>query len=183
MKKLVLQVAVALWAGTVGSQATVFDYSYTFGSTGDVFSGTLEGDQSGDFINNVANVTLLFNGTSLLGPIYTARWQTGSPSYVAGPIVSFDVHKNDFVFVNSDIANGDASRTEFLQVINGGVYPFDLANAESAGDSTLVSDNGSFGRWSLTARPDQPTGLPDGGSTAVMLGLAIGALNFIKRKG
>jgi hypothetical protein len=176
MKKLRVKIAVALLSVTVCSKGTVFDYSYTFGS-GDIVSGTLEGSQSGDFVNNVANVTVFFNGTAMSGNVYTARYEpTG---YVAGPIVSFDVHKNDLLFANSDFANGDLGAIEFLQIINLNVYGSDLANAIIPGVGGVTTDL-SFGLWSLTEQPG--TSVPDAGSTAAMFGSALVGITLLKRK-
>jgi len=169
MKTFRAGIAVALLSGAVCSQASVFDYSYNFGP-GNVVSGTLEGNLSGDIVDNVANVTVFFNGTAMSGSVFTGRY---SPPYEPGPIVSFDINKNNFVFANSD-PNGGVP-TEFLQVIGASA----LANAQFPGSDGVITDR-LFNGWTLTEEPG--TGVPDAGSTLAMFGVAFAGLALLRRR-
>src|SRR5882757_395792 len=69
------------------------------GHTGDVISGTFDGTLSGDFVDNITNITLAYNGTAIAGSYYTAQY-TGHYSWTRGPIVSFDASQSNFGFFN-----------------------------------------------------------------------------------
>jgi hypothetical protein len=73
--------------------STEYDFSYSFPVGGTVVTGTLFGDQSGDYVINVTNVTV--NGLS--SPIRLSRWDGGA--FVSlPPIVSFDATNSNFFF-------------------------------------------------------------------------------------
>jgi hypothetical protein len=162
---------------------TTFEYQYVFPDYADdlgmtnnplTISGTLDGTQNGNFINNVTNVTMYFNGIQVTGPIYAANFvryggHWGSTPYVIfynNPVISFDVLLNDFIFANSDVLNGNTSYNTYFYA--------KIAENDSAGSipgSALGRywAYGNAGSWSLQAVPE----------TASTLGLVSMALIFL----
>jgi len=174
---LIAFLALVLGLSAGSAAATTFAYSYTFGD-GQMVTGKLDGTQNGEFVDNVANVSILFNGVELTGPVFTAKYYDGV-TYLNGPVVSFDALKNNFVFVNSDLAADDWSYDSLFYILNASVYQ-DTAVAYSASlnfaaqDFPTVSPN-----WTLGVAP---ASVPDSGSTALFLGLAILAIAWEHRK-
>jgi hypothetical protein len=73
--------------------STEYNFSYSFPVGGTVVTGTLFGDQSGDYVINVTNVTV----SGLSSPIRLSRWDGGA--FVSlPPIVSFDATNSNFFF-------------------------------------------------------------------------------------
>ena len=176
---IIAAIALALGLSAATTQAITFSYSYSFGS-GLVMSGSLDGDQNGNFVENVSNVSVFFNGISIPGSVYTARF-TGS-SWVSDPIVSFDVNKNNFLFINGDIVGGTQGFDSYFYILNDSVY-----NNSAAGFSApLNASGGDFStqqsRWSLAPARPAAANVPDGGTTVALLGLAMTAVAGIRRK-
>jgi hypothetical protein len=172
IRKLQLALTLALCSAASLLHATVFNYSYSFGD-GLTVSGSLTGSQNGAFVENVANVTLFFNGTEAPGTIYTSKFD--SANYVSGPVVSFDALQNNFVFSNSDLAGGDFGYDSLFYILN-----------QSVSDDTAVAFSGVLGffgsqdlptvsqSWSLVEVGATP--VPDGGVTIGLLGAAMALL-------
>lgn len=164
----------------VASASTItYAYTYTFGD-GNVISGTLDGTPIGSVVNNVSNVTILFNGVALSGPVFTSQFD-GS-SYLAGPIVSFDASLNNFVFSNSDLVGGDFGYDSLFGMLNASVYADTAFGISSLGfasqDWPTVAS-----RWSLGEKTS-PGGetVPDAGATLLYLGLALAILAGFRRR-
>ncbi len=179
-KTLALLVAVSAgYAATSYAQQT-FDYSYTFADGLNV-SGTLEGTVSGDYVTGVSDVTMLFNGTPVGGSIFTGTYN-GS-AWVAGGVVSFDVSQNDFLFMNSDFPGGNWGATAYLYMIPTTIYGGQAYASDS--DPILVGNDtpANPDHWSLTAVPSYDRDpVPDGGCTAMLCGMSLLALGWLRRK-
>jgi hypothetical protein len=143
---------------TIGStKGALFDYSFTY-TNGNVVSGTLEGTVSsdGNYVDNVQNVTVLYNGIPMSGSIYTATlsFPPGSQSgtYVAGPVVAFNALSNDFWFGNSNVLSGNNFSSDYFYIINDmteavqNYSAFGVENYGTANSYTLTM----WGVWSLT---------------------------------
>ena len=156
--------------------AVPFNYSYSFGD-GAIVTGSFDGTLNGDYVDNISNVTLVFDGTPTTGPIFTAR--NDGAAWLNGPIVSFHALQNDFIFVNDDIANGGAGYNSFFWMIGASFDYGDAAFAEFdplsifSGDFPMQPDN-----WSLSQVPT--ASVPDAVPTVALLvgGLAGLALFF-----
>lgn len=158
---------------TAGSSyGTTFNYSYTF-EDGLEVSGTLDGTQNGNFVDNVSNVSLFFDGGDLSGTIYTSMYD--GLNYLSGPVVSFDALQNNFLFATSDLAGGDFAYNSIFYMLNSSVFE-DTALAFSTAGAGYASQDfpTSSGRWSLT--------VPDGGSTIIFMALSMAGLAWIRRK-
>lgn len=169
---------VILGLNATFSYGTTFEYQYVFpydNFTGTplTVSGTLDGNQNGNFIDNVSNVTLFYNGNQVTGPIYAVSFEGG---YTNTPIVSFSVALNNFMFVNSDVMNGDNSYNAFFYTA---LTMYDYASSTSAsgvGSHWATTSNAS---WSLQAVPET---VPDAVSTIGLLGCALTGLVVLRRR-
>ncbi len=169
---LLLAGLLALSLTSVSSHAITFDYSYTFGS-GVVVSGSLDGDLNGQFVENVSNVSVFFDGTPMPGTIFSAH-HTGFVWVNGGPIFSFDVFQNNFRFINSDFLNGDNSYNSFFEIL------FGVAAAESALVGFTVDNPPLQANWSLTAR--STSSVPDLGATLPLFSAALAGLAWFNRR-
>lgn len=171
----------ALCLATNLARGTVFTFSYAFGD-GLTASGSLTGTQNGQFVDNVSDVSLFFNGVAVPGSIFASQFDGPTFSYLSGPVVSFDALQNNFVFSNSDFANGDLSADSFFYILNASVAD-DTAVASSVplgffGSQDLPTVSRS---WSLTAAPSGS--VPDEGATCALLGMAMAGMVWWRRKG
>lgn len=170
-----IQLLAAMSGLMIGSaHGAAFNYSYVF-NDGLTVSGSLEGTQNGLFVEDVSNVTLLFNGVQAPGTIHLATFFDGS--YVAGAVVSFDALQNNFFLADTDLANGDFGYSSLFYILNGSV-DFDSAFALSYSLDHFGSQDApvTSGNWSLTF-----AAVPDGGSSLAMLALAVAGLLLIRR--
>jgi len=71
----------------VNAHATVFSFSYTFGDSSTI-TGTLRGNAAGDYVNNISDLHVFFDGKAFSGLSFaggydptTQQWgPAGSPS-------------------------------------------------------------------------------------------------------
>lgn len=154
---------------------TTFEYAYVF-SSGEV-TGTFKGTQNGDFVEGISNITVNFSGgIAVTGPIYTGTYDSsGGGGYKAGAVISFNGALCNFIFVNSDLVNGDDSFDSYFYIDNSGgwagkAYP----NPDTELVEDLVPEN-----WTLTA---VSTGVPDVASTFTLLALALVPLGWLARR-
>jgi len=167
---------LALGFSTSASFGAAFSYSYSFAG-GLVVSGQLEGDLNGDVVQNISNVTMAFNGLPISGSIYTASY-TGL-SWSNNPVVSFDVSKNNFLFINSDYLNGNYSYDTYFYVLNDDVF-MHAAQAFSDPLEMVASEAPTAqAQWSLTPLA---ASVPETGSTIAVLGIALAGVAGLRRK-
>lgn len=169
-------VSCALGASLYGS---TFQYSYLF-NDGLVVSGTLTGTVNGQFVENVADVSVQFNGTDAPGVFFMSHFD--GTDYLDGPIISFDGALNNFFFADSDLAGGDQTYNTFFYILNGSAgydasfalsYPLDYYGSM---DYPAESAN-----WSLA--PVTPsTSVPDSGLTGLLLSGALALLGVWRRR-
>lgn len=171
--KLAAVIVMALC--TFSAKAGVFDFSYTFGS-GDVVSGSLSGTQNGNFVDNVSNVSVFFNGNPFIGNpnLYQPYYALEGCCFLPGaPVISFDANLNNFSFSdappNTPAANyfnmngtdkdfwwtGDRSPLRYAMAWTGTVSVGDV----TANSPTYPGANGEFNaaKWSLNAVPEPAT--------------------------
>ena len=159
--------------GCAAQASTVYDFQYTFASTGDVVTGSFSGNASGDLITNLSNIAVsvdgvAFNGSgSLFGSSYVDALGNAQPG---GAIVSFDGLQNNFIFADSN-------------------FPLDpnytnVFSAESLTDPTvglaLTATTGTFdvpfvaANWSVTQVPEP--------ATLSLMGLGLAAVGIARRR-
>ncbi len=183
----------ALGLGVSSASATLFDFSYTFSDTQTVITGTLEGTQNGNFIDDVSDLSVFFNGVAMAQldptnpvPISFASYDQASGTFLPDPVISTAPSQNNFFFSNGDYASGAFSAyfyltnaSDFVDNPNGpqaGALAFD---GDATGDSDATETaTGSF--WSIT--PVLTSSVPDGGATAALLGLATVSLLALRRR-
>lgn len=178
---IAIGVTTLLVAPERSAQAATFDYSYTF-DTGQVISGSFTGDQSGQNITDIANITASLNGTPFTGPLYAMSY-TGAPNACnsvscfsgTGAIVSFNAQNNNFLFLNTD------SPTDFVNSNYANVFyiiPYGGSERTSyyqPPTNTFIDyDNEHYipNNWVLTAAVPEP-------STWAMMILGLFGVGFI----
>jgi hypothetical protein len=189
--KIVTLIAVALSLTAVSAFGDTFDFSYTFGNAfyggtiGDVISGSFDGTLNGNYVDNISNITMAYNGVAMPGTYYTGAY-TGNYSWVSGPIVSFDATLNDFGFNTDPLVNGQFSGPpgSFLYFVgipgysttSGGlpdVYGGTSNTINETEDNPMIPGN-----WVLT----DVSAVPDSGATITMLGMAVAGLVGLRRR-
>ena len=193
-----LALALVIAVCSFSAKATVFDFSYTFGS-GDVASGSLTGTQNGNFVDSVSNVSVFLNGTALIGNpnLYQPYSFLAGCCFVAGaPVISFNGNLNNFIFANGPPYPypGYNAQTNFF-LMNGtdidywnmgtlGPLQYAAISAPPHAYVTDLSINGAaYGgntafdasRWSLTVANPVPVPEPE---TYAMLLAGLGLLGF-----
>lgn len=158
----------------VPARASRYAYSFAFsGGTVATASGTFAGTLNGDLIENISEITLFLDGVQAAGTIQTASF---SPSYLltTGATASFDVTKNNFVFVNDD---------PFAPAPN--ALFFWIANYESVGgqlDGGLgYSTNVTPDQWTLTEIPENPA-VPETAAAWPLLLTVLAGLGWLRRR-
>jgi hypothetical protein len=157
-------VGLGMTAATSYAQQN-WDYSYTFGD-GVKVNGTFEGYQAGNFVDNISDITMDVNGTPVSGPITIDTYDNGN--WVPGAVVSFTATDNNFLFWDS------ANLDNWLYVIPGEAN-VDFPQLGVSEDYDAPAVNAS---WTLV----DPPSVPDGGSTAMLCGMSLVALGWIRRK-
>jgi hypothetical protein len=159
------------------SRGDTFAFSYTFQSGVDV-TGTFDGDPIGNLIFNISDTSLSVGSYVLPGAVYDESFN-GAQYVDGGALMSFDGAINNFFFINSDYANGDNSFTGYFGSIVSVPLGGNFAQAGAPSISGNVVDQPINSSWSVK---DTTETVPDGGSTATMLGVAaLGLLLFGRR--
>jgi hypothetical protein len=163
--KKVLIAAALLAALSGAAQAdTVFDFSYTF-TDGLVLTGSLDGTLSGQFVTNVSNVSINFNGTTFSGALLGGQFDgtAGAFDFAKAPVVSFSAAQNNFIFSDANDPTLGAASNYFYFV--NGTTPLNVSNQEIlAATNHVILNSADFdspgaGTWSLTPVP-LPAALP-----------------------
>ncbi len=182
LKKLITAVLIALCS--FSAKADLFDFSYKFAS-GDIVAGSLEGTQNGIFVENISNVSVLWNGNQFAGPLNQFYYNSGC-CFSSGPaIVSFDANFNSFAFSDGTATNLFDATNFFAMMADNG--PWDSAVVKIGDNySSDVSYNGAqyispeiqgpfdASNWTLTPVPEP--------EIYAMMGLGLGLLGWVGRR-
>jgi hypothetical protein len=163
--------ALGLALGT--ARADTFNFSYVFGD-GLTVTGSLDGTENGNFVENITNVSVFFDGNAMAGTIFTSQFDSGS--YLNGPVVSFDALQNNFIFANSDLVNGDFGFDSIFYMLNASVFS-DTAVAYSSLGYASQDDPTAAANWSLSR-----AAVPDQGTTIALFALGLVVLGWLRRQ-
>jgi hypothetical protein len=166
LRLLAMAVVASTAIFTTGSaQASMtFNFSYQF-SGGPTVSGSLDGDQNGNYVENISNISVFFNGTQMSGPMHTAMFN-GSDWVNSPVVVSFDASNNNLIFINSDFLNGQPY-SEYFAFRSGSVWAYSVPNS-----NLYAQEHVADARWSLTpAAVPEPSTYLAGALLALPFGL------------
>jgi hypothetical protein len=171
----ILLAAIAGGAST-SAFANNYVYSYTF-TNGDVASGTFIGTpEASGVVDHLTDVTLNINGAPVSGTVYTATYD-GS-DWVNGATLSDDLPQNDFLFINSDYADGQGGYSAYFQMVDMETYVG--APGISGHDNPDLP-----GSWYFVDPPspgnDGSNSVPDSAATFLLLGASLVGLALFRR--
>lgn len=177
---LLCTAAIGLTA--LSARADQFDYSYTFYS-GDVVSGSFDGTLNGNLITNISNASVVINGVAQSGPYFIEDLDPSIPAWQdGGAYASLDGSDNNFLFINSDYANGDYSFTNFfLSVTDPTVLDGEEA-AETFSSSLQVNETDAPANGPVVITDVEPSSVPDSGAALALLGLGLGGIALVRRR-
>lgn len=166
--------------------ADAFDFSYNFAQQPVTVTGTLTGTQNGNFVTDVTVTSLIINGYSVPGTIFTSQYAQGLGWINSGqPIVSFASSLNNFGFITSDVTIGDFSNNDgFYMITLNGVHEADAYHS-GVGLGVFAFDVPSIEtNWSLTksSSPQSISSVPESSATIAMVGFFSLTLAAFRRR-
>jgi len=183
--------AISLVFAVSSASANTFAYSYSF-EKGLIVSGTFDGTANGNLINDISNVSVVFNGEALNGTISIQSMVTPGQWVFqdGGAYISFDGTQNNFQFnFYGNYTSGDAGYYGYVASFWGGQEPGTqpVISAFLVDKTTITFSGATDGplnkSWLIT---DLSTpSVPDSGMTGGMLLFSIfGLIGFtgLKRK-
>jgi hypothetical protein len=168
MKKI-FTVAILL-AAFASAHAETFNFSYTFGD-GPAITGSLTGSLIGEFVENVADLHINFNGTDFTGALVGASWDAVTHDWnsAAGAVISTSAAKNNFIFADADPQTSYANINNYFYFVNSsdaliGNQALAL-NCNGACSDLAFDQPTNNASWSLVAAP-----VPEPAGAAMLLG-------------
>jgi len=169
--------AAASFLLAMNAHATVFSFSYTFGDSSTI-TGTLRGDAAGDYVNNISDVHVVFDGTAFSGVSFAGSYDPMTQQWGAAgsAVVSTHAELNNFILADAD-PNGVGVVNNYFYFINDPAYGQEVFAANYNLPAMPVAlDNPAAGTWSLVA---EPAAVPEPSSIALTLG-ALGMLGIAR---
>lgn len=184
----------SLLALALPASADTFDFSYQFNPLLDytIVTGSFQGTQNGDFVTDISDISVAFDGIELPGSAYASLF-TPEGGFAYNPIISFDAAQNHFMFSSLDWVTASGTGSAFGWYFNMGLGN---AAAWASADQSLIYSlgiqNEMFDRWAsydtltptwtltdvtpLSLPAAGAASVPDTGSTAVLLAMACAGL-------
>jgi hypothetical protein len=153
-------------AALLSSAAAATHFTFTDQlDTGALVTGWFDGDLDGNYARNLSNISVFVNGVgfagngSLFNAFNTeAGWVNSGTGYM-----SLDGSDNNFIFIDSDIGNGDYGYSNYFYSITppyGDLVAGQGGSGQSAPESTLR----------VTPHPDEVRAVPEVATWAMMMG-------------
>jgi hypothetical protein len=163
----------------VNAHATVFSFSYVFGDSS-TMTGTLHGDAAGDYVNNISDVHVSFNGTAFTGVSFTGGYDPSTHQFgpAGSAVLSTNAALNNFLMADAD-PNGAGMVNNYFYFINDPSFGQEVfAVNYNLATTPVALDNPAAPTWSLVA---EPVAVPEPASIALTLG-ALGVMGAVRRR-
>ncbi len=123
-RKMLLAAAALAGAGPAHAEMANFDFSvfYSGGSQGALtVSGGFEANLSNGIITEFSNVSLFRDGKAFRGNgnFFVLQYDFKTRKWIEGGYLSADGKNNNVMFVDSDVANGDARFYNYFYSVTG----------------------------------------------------------------
>ena len=122
MNKLIKMLLIGCLAQPLSGLAASYNFAYTFGD-GTQVTGSLDGQLNGDYLEQVSNISLFFNGTAFGGSLNVMGWDStlGDFSNTLAPRISIDGSLNNFLVIDSNYPL-DFNYSNFFSLVNDPVF-------------------------------------------------------------
>jgi hypothetical protein len=154
MKKLLTTAALlaGFATGAANADQTTFDFTYNF-TDGEMVTGSFQGLQNGNLINNVDNIEIAFNGVQFIGPLVVAGWNPTTLNWDSAPVVSTVATMNNFVFADADFSTviGQNSWSNEFYFTNDATYGTQVSAVNLNALTNNAATDYALGTWTVTA--------------------------------
>jgi hypothetical protein len=181
-------VAAGMLTGPICANATVFDFTYTFGNGGETLSGSFSGMAKGDLIVDLSNVSVDVNGNAFNGNGHLDIYSWSNSSYTrtgegwvsGGAQASFDGLQNNFSFADGPPISGGWSNQFFEITGSAARYPiappeigWEDRNIPPIGGHIGTADFPPNASWRVAAAPEIDPQSTVAGFTLLLGSLAV----------
>ena len=118
MNKLIKLVLIGCLVQPLSGLAATYNFAYMFES-GTQVTGSLDGELNGDYLVQISNISVFFNGVAFGGPLYTMGWDAVNMDFsnTKAPRISSDGSLNYFLLIDSNYPLG-FNYSNFFYLVN-----------------------------------------------------------------